>query len=504
MVRTAFLAVAALIAVVLASCQPQTPGGTPTGCSATISGSVRDGTLVSGRDRATLQFPKGAVLRVTGSVTNVDSLFGAALPWQLSPAASGVTRAHNTEMVDQTWAYPGETGAIELTFSDSAGFTTDYDWELHLNATGSGCPPSTPEACAAAGGNVFYDDPTVVDGVQREGCFKDPNSCIGDILVEGSQASCGPDDILDKSLAAGDGYVAAIAGTAVLVVTDIAPEVGATVGSGPVIAGIIVVIIAGVAVYVIVTVDADDADTITEIPGVVEDVATRVDTLPDRNPGTRTSPDFELFAKIAMATCVKDLAVDQVIGAAEGLGLVPAQIDRFTGIVTFPNGEKRHLCELIPVYVPGGGTHASGVPTVDASLHIRDVLYGEHNRPDNYPGTEPNPGLPRLDWMVLTKAPHPDGTTDPNWRRKAPYSCAGSQSPTPATACDEWPWYASEQGGPGAHLRILDASHNSASGSDYQSFTSGTGCGLVDGSSFAVVPFPAPLITTGMRSFRIC
>ena len=70
------------------------------------------------------------------------------------------------------------------------------------------------------------------------------------------------------------------------------------------------------------------------------------------------------------------------------------------------------------------------------------------------------------------------------------------------TACDEWPWAATHQGGPGAHLRILNFNHNSASGSDLNAFY--TVCGVATDQSFAVLPHSPAAIVGRTQAFRLC
>src|SRR5690606_31657073 len=128
-----------------------------------------------------------------------------------------------------------------------------------------------------------------------------------------------------------------------------------------------------------------------------------------------------------------------------------------------------HICDLVPVYLPGGRTAGvGGAATIEPALHIRDVLYNEANRPDNYPGTIPNPTPPQPQWQVLTGSDGHAGVPR-DWYTRTGYNCQGTGGPT-GTACDEWPWFGTEQGGPGAHLRILSFQQNSASGADWQAF----------------------------------
>ncbi len=81
-------------------------------------------------------------------------------------------------------------------------------------------------------------------------------------------------------------------------------------------------------------------------------------------------------------------------------------------------------------------------------------------------------------------------------------SCRGTGTTSMSTACDEWPWQKTEQGGPSAfptpHLKIINFGQNSASGNRYGRFV--TDCQLAarkalptplnGGGNFLVIPFP--------------
>ena len=80
----------------------------------------------------------------------------------------------------------------------------------------------------------------------------------------------------------------------------------------------------------------------------------------------------------------------------------------------------------LAVFMPGGDTP-------ETTAHVVDALSS-------------NPG-----WSVLTRASHPDSTTSRLWYQGAS-RCAGS--PGDALPCDEYAFFTSRQGGPGASPRL--------------------------------------------------
>lgn len=487
------------LVVGLTACQPQTVDQTPSVCRASLAGSYQDGEFASGRDRATLRFPQGAEIRVTGTVTNIDSVFGAVLSWSLSPVASGIAPEGGPTAVDETFTYTGTGEDIEVVFRDQALFGLDFEWDLKLSATANGCPPATPEACIAAGGNYFFSEPVIIDDVQREGCFQ-IDSCIDEMASGLSEAECDEDDVywqVEEQSAAG-GVLVVLRGAEMWVTRNPgqALNLGSRIGTLTV-AGFVLVATAVVLYIVVDNFQGDQA--VQTRPDLVQDVVVNNPALADHNPGLQTNPDFEARMRLAMATCIADIAISEVIDAASQLGL-PTDIDPVSGLVEIL-GQVKHICELVPVYMPGGSTHANGLAMQEATFHIRDVLYGERNGLQNYEPTDPAaiwPTLPRENWQVLTRR-----TSRPAWYASAPYGCRGSGTDT---ACDEFPYGATTQGGPGAHLRIIDFDHNSRGGADWNpSFVAPvSGCNVPVGASFVVVPLEAAQIRAGERSIRLC
>lgn len=493
----------------LTACQPQDPNGTPSGCQASLSGSVRDGELVSGRMSAELNFPANAEVQVTGSVTNISSLFGAAMSWQLPPLVVGrSTPAGETTNVDETWQAGDPSLDVDVYFEQLTIFTTSYDFDFTITSNDAGCPPKTFDGCAAAGGNVFFEEQTVVDDNYYEGCYFFPDSCIDDIATDLSDTQCDEDDILNDILGDGIGFVALVGGTTAIAVEGAAPAAGATAGGGISFGTLLVVgvtigiVVVAVAIVYIAVNDQEERAAETD-PTLVEEAPER-EGWRVRNPYSGSEEDREFYLRVAMATCVREIAIDEVIAHAADFGLDPNSIDPESGMVTSPTGAD-HLCGLLPVYVVGGSTSASGVPTEEAGLHIHDVLFGEEPLArDNFTPAQPagaNSTAPQRQWQILSSGP--SGAAE-RWYRNLPYSCQA----TLPQACDEWPWRDSRQGGPanqdkpGAHLRYINSSHNSASGSDYNSFRSTCNVGLDD--QFVALTFPEDLIVDRVRSQRLC
>lgn len=458
------------------------------------------GSLVSGSRTATVNFPAGAEIAVTGTVKdNMSGFFAFPLPWELHPiGVSGGVPKNSSVTVNETWTNGLSAQDVTLSFEDTSGFVSDYEWELHLSSSGDGCPPATAEACMKAGGNVFYTEPTVVDGEPRQGCYEDDSSCIDDMPVQLSATQCDANDILTKSLAASAGaaFVVVLDDETLLLLAGSvsAPEVGVVLAATLVVTALTQIDFDDLPLDVVhVTDDPQTIATVQVDPGVIDDVMTRMPTVAADNPGY-SGQGLEEAAKLAMYTCVKDIALDNVIAR---LGAWGALVDSLTGLIDMGDGVTRHVCEVFKVYEPGGSTagptHAS---TVSATFHIRDVLYGEHNGVDTETG---NPTPPQIQWQTLDRAAHPDDTTNPSWHSNSPYNCTGSGS---VTHCDEWPWFSTRQGGPGAHLRKIDASENSASGSDRGAFY--TICGVSDGDLYFVAPREVAEIEAREPSFRFC
>ena len=305
----------------------RTLNSTPTACMATISGSYRDGVLVAGRERATLNFPANVEIRITGTVVNLDSLFGAVLPWELSPLVSAETLEGQTTAVDALFANGATARDLEVVFRDKALFGLDFDWNLQLSAA------------EEAGARRRRPTPAPGPAERLRRAIRDRRHPARRVLQHPVLRLEHPlADERTEMLARGrhppraaeeeDSHLEILASGAVIVVGRSAPQIGARVGAG-VVVGTGLVIIAGVIVAVVIITEGQRAiDAITADPDVVQGVTDRNPDIAIRNPN---SPDINLGARIAMATCIADLVIETVIANAVSLGLVGVTINPTTG-----------------------------------------------------------------------------------------------------------------------------------------------------------------------------
>ncbi len=95
----------------------------------------------------------------------------------------------------------------------------------------------------------------------------------------------------------------------------------------------------------------------------------------------------------------------------------------------------------------------------------------------------------RADWVMLnyvSAAERHNAGVPRGWYGGDP-RCAKDESDP--RACDEYPYYASAQGGPGASLKLIDAEHNAQEGRLYEGFLSS--CMVTSGDPFLVLPMPS-------------
>jgi len=158
---------------------------------------------------------------------------------------------------------------------------------------------------------------------------------------------------------------------------------------------------------------------------LVENVARDIEARPDaqKSPSLRNNPS--LVRAVAQA-CLQQSARMMF----EGDGWV-----------------TRNPCGTSTIFFPGTAAEA-------AANHDEDVIMG-------------NPTLMRLNYMSRT-AKRASGIL-PTWKDPDP-ACA-ARSAIDNTACDEYPFYSSEQGGPGADLMVIDADENSSEGGSLGSMT---------------------------------
>lgn len=92
---------------------------------------------------------------------------------------------------------------------------------------------------------------------------------------------------------------------------------------------------------------------------------------------------------------------------------------------------------------------------------------------------------------LLTRAAHPASTSSRAWYQGDP-RCAGS--PRDAMSCDEYPFFTSLQGGPGASLRLVPGWEQNRQGGYLRNFYAT--CGIAEGEDFLVGPMPSAATTT--------
>ncbi len=167
----------------------------------------------------------------------------------------------------------------------------------------------------------------------------------------------------------------------------------------------------------------------------------------------------------------------------DGLGLTiedPVKDSTFTN----DHGQPDHVCAYMPILLPGGRRKFGGARIGQATLHMREVLYDEAPvQTASHTGAQIP--IPRADLHVLQRS---QGRVD-GWYRAKLYGCRASDP----DACDEWPWQATSQGGPGlSHLRIINGKQNSASGNELKNFYEY--CKLSKDEYFLVAPVPRFLL----------
>jgi hypothetical protein len=218
------------------------------------------------------------------------------------------------------------------------------------------------------------------------------------------------------------------------------------------------------------------------------------------------------MARRAIETCVVLMAStelqDQVIAR-----YVPTEAIQDGAMVTIGSG-VHHLCEFLPIYVPGAGTRSSGLVMREATVHISQVVAGTQGvNQTAYAGSPPqqNPPVPQPQWIILNRQVPPHSRA---WLREAAINCVGVKG---QSDCDEWPARSHKQGGkpsPGElqpHLSIIHWLHNRRGGSDLGSFYAA--CGVGSDDVFLAIPMPPAMlgkfntediVPTGLRSQQLC
>ena len=183
---------------------------------------------------------------------------------------------------------------------------------------------------------------------------------------------------------------------------------------------------------------------------------------------TRAADQAEEVSEAIQDALDDNGATDEALDDSSGSKPKPVPIDKM------PGGDERHRCAPqtgaddcgLPVFMPGGDTP-------DTTAHIVDALAS-------------NPG-----WSVLTRAEHPDSTTNRTWYQ-GDERCAGEVGD--ALSCDQYPFYTSRQGGPGASLRLVPGWEQNRQGGFLRNFYAA--CGIGQGDNYAVAPMPSQPATT--------
>lgn len=126
------------------------------------------------------------------------------------------------------------------------------------------------------------------------------------------------------------------------------------------------------------------------------------------------------------------------------------------------NGVTGHPCETEKIFLPG-------LDVFEAAQHDAEAIAS-------------NPA-----WVKLTRGKASDYS--PRWYL-ADSRCFGSVSD--GTACDEYPYGSTLQGGPGASLKTINAAENSLEGTKLNQFYAAIHCNVPQGANFLVIPTVLP------------
>ncbi len=422
--------------------------------------------------------------------------------------------------------------SVSVSASEGAYFTAENFRFVDADGEVVGKPCELPQAasCKADGGNVFFLEPTVIDGETYQGCYFH-DSCVSDlpsIVGAVSEWACENDDwlkaalvvagatafvlgviVIGPGIAVAGGLNALAAAPVGFLGTGAAATISITFAGGSstiwTIAGGAGIIGGAAAVAyglladenpVEYTFDAGTGTITTTAPSVTDVLADRSATVSqiNNNPDLPQAQRDGLIRaiKYAVATCLASMTV----GVAQRIASVvwPGQdVTDGTGFVRVVEGVTQHVCEFVPIIVSGGLSKTTLRPIAQATAHISEVLYNTAPvATEQHTGLQPD--LPRTEWFFLDR--RVGGRTE--WYTANAYGCSVQNV---GNDCDEWPWAATNQYGPAAgdkaqaHLRIISSSHNRVSGRELQTFYgSGIGCGVGDGELFMAVPVPAELM----------
>jgi hypothetical protein len=373
--------------------------------------------------------------------------------------------------------------------------------------------------CGLAGGNIFFDHTTVVDGTPYSGCYYE-EGCVGTLpwlLGSAQEVACDHMDFLMKVLRTIDDTVMAVyqhgktivaspplggsptqppTDFSVMKISDALVTVAPTAGvlssqartaamtqSGIESAGgsaFVPIAATGILVGVFVhysvqylEADAAGSAALHENIHAVDDVAEKVADPVDED-------DPESVKRGVALGCIQTMTGGTLETIASALGVVATT----TGFV---NGD--HICSLIPVYMPADNSR-SGKPMPMTTHHIKLAL-GMTNENPVRQGVSVNP-----EWVIQTKKfGH---AHDRSWLGNEVVTTPTGGSDMCATnhdelVCDEFPFASSEEGGQGQSPKVslyqVPQPEGGVQGGDLTSFNSV--CGIVAGSKYAVVPMPS-------------
>ena len=414
-------------------------------------------------------------------------------------------------------------------------------------------------ACYAAGYNTWIGPPVYTDSGSYQGCYNF-DSCVfeDDFVVDGvAGANCADDDILVGTrgiLALRQPIspelfidsvrtflrIVPVAATAIV----LSPGAIAT-AVGAVVAGVLVLITVIAVSKVSEVIDAKEARE-EAVERLIESILANDDYKDDfpTDVNDRQFQDWRGRAVgRAVAVCV-GLAVAANVGQ---LSPIPYLLDRVTDFAlereTLPDGREtltdnglnglvsvagvlRHICELVPWYVPGEvraepiqsgvnqGEYASMKYTTN---HIRIATGVMEPAQLGPPRVLPPSGVDytkdarglrsSVQWTVLTRSERPGDT----WYNSfEPCKSGRPDDFVRGTVCDEFPFYSSVQGGPfssiggPASLTLVPFAEGSAQGRDLQWFTEAQDCRVEIGDDYLVIPLPSPqVLIPGLSTYSV-
>lgn len=184
-------------------------------------------------------------------------------------------------------------------------------------------------------------------------------------------------------------------------------------------------------------------------------------------------------------------------------------VDTFADMIS----DGTHICSAVPIIIPGGISR-SVTPIWQATQHMGEAVYGTNLFTTESPAHDiADPSLVngptgKQSWIIL-QAWRDRPKNRKGWYTTVKYSCVAAKFS--GNHCDEYPWRATSQGGgdyrDGAvngvarsdadlpHLRIINGSHNSASGNELTAFWDA--CDVNDEDWFLSIPMPLEQLVMG-------